>query len=174
MMADQTPMNEMLSALTDGETNEFELRRLLREIEQQTEEQALQKGGEDTLSEQWRRLHVLRSVLRNEVDSEGRSLPAADISAAVAKTIAGEDVDWLVPHQANKRIIDAAASRMKLPDEKVMMNIHKYGNTTSATLPLCLADYEKQLKKGDNLIFASFGGGFTWGAVYLKWAYDSK
>ena len=85
-----------------------------------------------------------------------------------------EDVDWLVPHQANKRIIDAAASRMKLPDEKVMVNIHKYGNTTSATLPLCLADYEKQLKKGDNLIFASFGGGFTWGAIYLKWAYDSK
>lgn len=86
----------------------------------------------------------------------------------------GEDVTWLVPHQANKRIIDAAASRMKLPNEKVMMNIHKYGNTTSATLPLCLVDYEKQLKKGDNLIFASFGGGFTWGAVYVKWAYDSK
>ena len=88
--------------------------------------------------------------------------------------LSGEDVNWLVPHQANKRIIDAAASRMNLPDEKVMMNIHKYGNTTSATLPLCLADYENQLKKGDNLIFASFGGGFTWGAVYLKWAYDSK
>jgi 3-oxoacyl-[acyl-carrier-protein] synthase-3 len=88
--------------------------------------------------------------------------------------LSGEDVNWLVPHQANKRIIDAAASRMKLPEEKVMINIHKYGNTTSATLPLCLADYEKQLKKGDNLIFASFGGGFTWGAVYLKWAYDSK
>lgn len=92
----------------------------------------------------------------------------------VRNNITGEDVDWLVPHQANKRIIDAAASRMKLPEEKVMMNIHKYGNTTSATLPLCLVDYEKQLKKGDNLIFASFGGGFTWGAVYLKWAYDSK
>ncbi|SRX72603.1 beta-ketoacyl-ACP synthase III [Aequorivita antarctica] len=88
--------------------------------------------------------------------------------------LTGDDVNWLVPHQANKRIIDAAASRMKLPDEKVMINIHKYGNTTSATLPLCLADYEKQLKKGDNLIFASFGGGFTWGAVYVKWAYDSK
>lgn len=85
-----------------------------------------------------------------------------------------EDVDWLVPHQANKRIIDATSSRINLPDEKVMKNIHKYGNTTSATLPLCLSDYEKQLKKGDNLIFASFGGGFTWGAVYLKWAYDSK
>lgn len=86
----------------------------------------------------------------------------------------GEDINWLVPHQANKRIIDAAATRMNLPDEKVMMNIHKYGNTTSATLPLCLSDYEKQLKKGDNLIFASFGGGFTWGAIYLNWAYNSK
>lgn len=85
-----------------------------------------------------------------------------------------EDIDWLVPHQANKRIIDATASRLNLPNEKVMLNIHKYGNTTSATLPLCLFDYEKQLKKGDNLIFASFGGGFTWGAVYVKWAYDSK
>jgi len=86
----------------------------------------------------------------------------------------GNDVDWLVPHQANKRIIDATSKRMNLPSEKVMMNIHKYGNTTSATLPLCVSDYEKQLKKGDNLIFASFGGGFTWGAVYLKWAYDAK
>ncbi len=85
----------------------------------------------------------------------------------------GEDVNWLVPHQANKRIIDAAARRMNLPDEKVMMNIHRYGNTTSATLPLCLWDYEKKLNKGDNLIFAAFGGGFTWGAVYVKWAYNS-
>ena len=100
----------------------------------------------------------------------------ADVCEKVMKqnNMTGDDINWLVPHQANKRIIDAAASRMKLPEEKVMMNIHKYGNTTSATLPLCLADYEKQLKKGDNLIFASFGGGFTWGAVYLKWAYDSK
>lgn len=86
--------------------------------------------------------------------------------------LTGEDVSWLVPHQANKRIIDAAARRMRLPDEKVMMNIHRYGNTTSATLPLCLVDYEKQLKKGDNIVFASFGGGFTWGAIYVKWAYD--
>lgn len=92
----------------------------------------------------------------------------------IQNNLEGKDVDWLVPHQANKRIIDATAKRMDLPEEKVMMNIHKYGNTTSGTLPLCLADYEKQLKKGDNLIFASFGGGFTWGAVYLKWAYDSK
>jgi len=85
----------------------------------------------------------------------------------------GEDVNWLVPHQANKRIIDAAAKRMNLPEEKVMINIQRYGNTTSATLPLCLWDYEKKLKKGDNLVFAAFGGGFTWGAIYLKWAYNS-
>jgi 3-oxoacyl-[acyl-carrier-protein] synthase-3 len=100
----------------------------------------------------------------------------ADVCEKVMQrnNLSGEDVNWLVPHQANKRIINAAASRMNLPEEKVMMNIHKYGNTTSGTLPLCLCDYEKQLKKGDNLIFASFGGGFTWGAVYLKWAYDSK
>lgn len=87
--------------------------------------------------------------------------------------LSGKDVSWLVPHQANKRIIDATANRMDLPADKVMMNIAKYGNTTSATLPLCLVDYEKQLKKGDNLIFASFGGGFTWGSIYLKWAYNS-
>lgn len=85
-----------------------------------------------------------------------------------------KDVDWLVAHQANKRIIEATANRIELDSEKVMMNIHKYGNTTSATLPLLLADYEDQLKKGDNLIFAAFGGGFTWGAIYLKWAYNSN
>ncbi len=99
----------------------------------------------------------------------------ADVCAKVMdrNNLVGDDVQWLVPHQANKRIIDAAANRMGLPEEKVMMNIHKYGNTTSATLPLCLVDYENQLKKGDNLVFAAFGGGFTWGAVYLKWAYNS-
>jgi len=100
----------------------------------------------------------------------------ADVSAKIMErnNLTEDDVQWLVPHQANKRIIDATARRMNLPAEKVMMNIHKYGNTTSATLPLCLRDYEKQLKKGDNLVFASFGGGFTWGAVYVKWAYDSE
>lgn len=85
-----------------------------------------------------------------------------------------EDVSWLIPHQANKRIIDATANRMGLDHDKVMMNIQKYGNTTSATLPLLLNDYESQLKKGDNLVFAAFGGGFTWGSIYLKWAYNSK
>jgi len=84
-----------------------------------------------------------------------------------------EDIQWLVAHQANKRIIEATAKRVGVSSEKVMMNIQHYGNTTSATLPLLLADYEKQLKKGDNLIFAAFGGGFTWGAAYVKWAYNS-
>ena len=100
----------------------------------------------------------------------------ADVCEKILKqnNLKGSDLDWFVPHQANKRIIDASAKRLGLPDSKVMINIHKYGNTTSATLPLCLWDYEKQLKKGDNLVFASFGGGFTWGAIYLKWAYDSN
>lgn len=84
-----------------------------------------------------------------------------------------EDIQWLAAHQANKRIIEATAKRVGVSSEKVMMNIHKYGNTTSATLPLLLADYESQLKKGDNIIFAAFGGGFTWGAAYVKWAYNS-
>jgi 3-oxoacyl-[acyl-carrier-protein] synthase-3 len=99
----------------------------------------------------------------------------AEVSAEIMEknNLTSEDVDWLVPHQANLRIIDATADRMGLPKEKVMINIEKYGNTTAGTLPLCLWDYEKQLKKGDNLILSAFGGGFTWGAVYLKWAYNS-
>jgi 3-oxoacyl-[acyl-carrier-protein] synthase-3 len=84
-----------------------------------------------------------------------------------------DQVDWLVAHQANKRIIDATANRINLDPKKVMMNIEKYGNTTSGTLPLLLSDYESKLKKGDNLIFAAFGGGFNWGSIYLKWAYNS-
>lgn len=84
-----------------------------------------------------------------------------------------DNVDWLAAHQANKRIIEATANRINLESDKVMMNIQKYGNTTSATLPLLLCDYEKKLKKGDNIIFTAFGGGFTWGAIYLKWAYNS-
>ncbi|MDF2455877.1 MAG: 3-oxoacyl-[acyl-carrier-protein] synthase [Cytophagaceae bacterium] len=84
------------------------------------------------------------------------------------------DVTWLVPHQANKRIIDATAARMGVEEDKVMINIHKYGNTTNATIPLVMWDYEKKLKKGDNLVLAAFGGGFTWGSIYLKWAYDPK
>ncbi len=100
----------------------------------------------------------------------------AGVSEQIMKRndLSNEDVNWLVAHQANKRIIDATANRMGLNDEnKVLMNIQRYGNTTSATLPLLLSDYEKNFKKGDNLIFASFGGGFTWGAAYLTWAYNS-
>lgn len=99
----------------------------------------------------------------------------AEVSAEIMEknNLTSKDVDWLVPHQANLRIIDATADRMGLPKEKVMINIQKYGNTTAGTLPLCLWDYESQLKKGDTLILSAFGGGFTWGAVYLKWAYNS-
>ena len=99
----------------------------------------------------------------------------ADVSEKILERnqLTGDDIQWLVPHQANNRIIDSTSNRMKLAEEKVMKNIHKYGNTTSATLPLCLWDYEKKLKKGDKLVFAAFGGGFTWGAMYLTWAYDS-
>jgi len=100
----------------------------------------------------------------------------AEVSAEIMEknNLTSEDVDWLVPHQANLRIIDATAERMRLSKEKVMINIQKYGNTTAATLPLCLWDWENQLKKGDNIILSAFGGGFTWGAVYLKWAYNSN
>ena len=98
----------------------------------------------------------------------------ADVSAQVMErnNLKGDDIAFLVPHQANKRIIDATARRMDIGPEKVMLNIHKYGNTTSGTIPLCLWNYESQLKKGDNLILAAFGGGFTWGALWVKWAYD--
>jgi 3-oxoacyl-[acyl-carrier-protein] synthase-3 len=85
-----------------------------------------------------------------------------------------KDVNWLAAHQANKRIIDATSERMGLAKEKVMMNIERYGNTTAGTIPLLLWDYESQLKKGDTIILAAFGGGFTWGSVYLKWAYDGS
>ncbi|RRB10910.1 beta-ketoacyl-ACP synthase III [Larkinella knui] len=96
----------------------------------------------------------------------------ADVSAEIMERnhLKGSDVAWLVPHQANKRIIEATANRMGLGMDRVMLNIHKYGNTTAATIPLCLFDYESQLKKGDNLVLAAFGGGFTWGAIYVKWA----
>jgi 3-oxoacyl-[acyl-carrier-protein] synthase-3 len=100
----------------------------------------------------------------------------ADVSELIMKRndLTNDDVNWLIAHQANKRIIDATSSRMKLEEEKVLINIEKYGNTTSATLPLLLFDFEKKFKKGDNLIFAAFGGGFTWGSIYLKWAYNKE
>jgi len=110
-----------------------------------------------------------RTVFKNAVSN------MADVAEKILErnNLTKNDISWLVAHQANKRIIDATANRIDLEKEKVMMNIHKYGNTTSATLPLLLHDYESQLKKGDKLIFAAFGGGFTWGSIYLKWAYNS-
>jgi 3-oxoacyl-[acyl-carrier-protein] synthase-3 len=99
----------------------------------------------------------------------------ADVAAEIMErnSLTSDDVAWLVPHQANKRIIDATASRMGVSTDKVMINIERYGNTTNGTIPLCLWEWESKLKKGDNLILAAFGGGFTWGSVYLKWAYNS-
>ncbi|MEL6670800.1 MAG: beta-ketoacyl-ACP synthase III [Bacteroidota bacterium] len=113
------------------------------------------------------------------VHQEGRTVfkfavkGMADITEAVMKRnqLTGEDVQWLVPHQANRRIIDATAKRANLPAEKVMVNIDRYGNTTNGTIPLCLWEWEDRLKKGDNLMLAAFGGGFSWGSIYLKWAY---
>lgn len=100
----------------------------------------------------------------------------ADVSVEIMERnkLSSDDVAYLVPHQANKRIIDATAKKMRLPEERIMLNIHKYGNTTAATIPLCMWDYENKLKKGDNLILAAFGGGFTWGSTYVKWAYDPQ
>lgn len=109
---------------------------------------------------------VFKYAVSNMADSAKKIMERNNLQAS--------DLNWLVPHQANKRIIDATAHVMDLPSEKVMINIQRYGNTTSATIPLALYDYESQLKKGDNLIFATFGGGFTWGAIYLKWAYNPK
>jgi 3-oxoacyl-[acyl-carrier-protein] synthase-3 len=99
----------------------------------------------------------------------------ADVSEEIMQRnhLSSDDVAWLVPHQANLRIIDATADRMGLPKEKVMINIDRYGNTTSGTIPLCLWEWEKQLRKGDNIILAAFGGGFTWGAIWIKWSYDT-
>tara|TARA_Y100001934_G_C12271241_1_gene735004 strand:+ start:106 stop:1104 length:999 start_codon:yes stop_codon:yes gene_type:complete len=99
----------------------------------------------------------------------------ADVAAEIMKknNLESKDISWLVPHQANLRIIDATARRMGIDNKKIMINIQKYGNTTAATIPLCLWEWEKKMKKGDNIILAAFGGGFTWGAIYLKWAYNS-
>ena len=100
----------------------------------------------------------------------------ADVSEEIMKknNLLADDIAWLVPHQANKRILDATARRMGVGDDKVMLNIQKYGNTTNGTIPLCLWEWESKLNKGDNIILAAFGGGFTWGSIYLKWAYDSN
>ncbi len=125
--------------------------------------------------------HATIDAGEHYVYQEGKSVfkfAVTNMSEAAAdlmerNNLQADDITWLVPHQANKRIIDATATRMGIGSEKVMINIHKYGNTTSGTIPLCLWEWEKQLKKGDNLILAAFGGGFTWGAVWIKWAYNS-
>jgi 3-oxoacyl-[acyl-carrier-protein] synthase-3 len=100
----------------------------------------------------------------------------ADVSAEIMtrNNLTSDDIDWLVPHQANLRIIDATANRMGIDKDKVMINIEKFGNTTSGTIPLCLWEWEDKLKKGDDVVISAFGGGFTWGSIYLKWAYDKK
>lgn len=126
--------------------------------------------NEDTFKEQKQYIFqdgktVFKNAVFNMADVAQRILKRNDLT--------NDDVTWLAAHQANKRIIDATANRINLPEDKVMMNIQKYGNTTSATLPLLLFDYESQLKKGDTIIFAAFGGGFTWGSIYFKWAYNS-
>lgn len=124
--------------------------------------EAIDKGGQYAFQEG-------RTVFKNAVFN----MADATMQVMERNNLTKEDIAWLSAHQANKRIIDATADRMGLEHDKVMMNIYKYGNTTSATLPLLLHDYESQLKKGDNIIFAAFGGGFNWGAIYLKWAYNS-
>jgi len=120
-----------------------------------------------------RKLHHLRQEGRQVFKSAVVGM--ADVSAEIMERndLTGEDVRFLVPHQANLRIIDATMRRMGISSDKVMLNIERYGNTTAATIPLCLVDWENDLKKGDNLVLAAFGGGFTWGAIYVKWAYDS-
>ena len=127
---------------------------------------------------------TVETVLKREhyAYQEGRTVfkfavvGMADVSAEIMEknNLNAEDVAWLVPHQANMRIIDATANRMGVTKEKVMININKYGNTTDATIPLCLWEWENKLKKGDNLVLAAFGGGFTWGAVWVKWAYQAE
>jgi len=109
--------------------------------------------------------HVFKFAVKN----------MADVAAEIMErnNLTSETVSWLVPHQANKRIITATGDRMKLPAEKVMVNIERYGNTTNGTLPLCLWEWESKLNKGDNIILAAFGGGFTWGSTYIRWAYDA-
>lgn len=126
-------------------------------------------SNEETVANKWHYVHqdgqqVFKAAVSNMSD--------VVINVMERNKLTAEDIDFLVPHQANIRIIDATASRIGLPKEKCMINIEKFGNTTAGTLPLCLWDYEARLKKGDNLILAAFGGGYTWGAIYIKWAYD--
>lgn len=117
--------------------------------------------------------HYIKQEGRTVFKYAVSNMADASVKLLERNNLTNKDIDWLAPHQANQRIIEATAKRINLDMDKVMVNIQNYGNTTSATLPLLLADYEDQLKKGDSIVFAAFGGGFTWGAVYLKWAYNS-
>lgn len=119
-------------------------------------------------------LHYLRQEGRSVFKYAVEGMADAAVTIMERNHLTGDDVKYLVPHQANQRIIDATARRMGIGLEKVMFNIERYGNTTAATIPLCLSDWEHELRPGDNLVFAAFGGGFTWGAAYLKWAYDGS
>ena len=125
----------------------------------------------DTVDKGWHYVYqegqpVFKAAVSNMADTSVEIMERNHLTA--------DDIAWLVPHQANLRIISATGDRMGLDPSKVMVNIQKYGNTTSATIPLCLYEWENQLHKGDNLILAAFGAGFTWGAIWLKWAYDPK
>jgi 3-oxoacyl-[acyl-carrier-protein] synthase-3 len=118
--------------------------------------------------------HYIRQEGQTVFKAAVKSMADAAYDLLQRNNLTGDDIAWLVPHQANKRIIDATANRMGLSLDKVMYNIQRYGNTTAATVPLCLWDWEKQLKKGDKLVLAAFGGGFTWGATLITWGYDTK
>ncbi len=132
---------------------------------------SLMPPSEETIA---KKLHYVQQDGKTVFKFAVSNMAGVSEQIMLRNNLTNTDVNWLIAHQANKRIINATANRMNLNDEeKVLMNIERYGNTTSATLPLLLNDYEKKFKKGDNLIFASFGGGFTWGAAYLKWAYNS-
>ncbi|HTB52490.1 MAG TPA: beta-ketoacyl-ACP synthase III [Ferruginibacter sp.] len=118
--------------------------------------------------------HYIRQEGQTVFKAAVKSMADAAYDLLQRNNLTGDDIAWLVPHQANKRIIDATANRMGLSVDKVMFNIQRYGNTTAATIPLCLWDWEKQLKKGDKLVLAAFGGGFTWGATLITWGYDTN
>lgn len=120
------------------------------------------------------RMHYVYQEGRTVFKYAVSNMLAACTTVAERNGLSKENIDWVIPHQANMRIIDAVASRLEVPYNKVMINIERYGNTSAATLPLCVWDFEDKLKKGDNLIFTAFGAGFTWGAVYMKWGYDGK
>ena len=120
------------------------------------------------------RMHYVYQEGRTVFKYAVSNMSAACTTVAERNGLSKENIDWVIPHQANMRIIDAVASRLEVPYNKVMINIERYGNTSAATLPLCVWDFEDKLKKGDNLIFTAFGAGFTWGAVYMKWGYDGK